>query len=76
MPNALESRLLSLKKKWARAYWLINANKSRVKRFIENAKNKDQFLNIFIDSGKVITSTCGKNPPVISAREELKKDAA
>ena len=30
---------------------------------------------MFIDSGKV-TSTWGKEPPVMTTREELKKDAA
>ena len=41
-------------------FWLVNPNRSRVKRFIENTNNKDQFFKyIFIDSGKV-TSTWGK----------------
>ena len=31
---------------------------------------------MFIDSGKVINTYMVKNPPVIKAREELKKDAA
>ena len=40
-----------------RSYWLVSSNRSRVKRFIENTKNKDQFFKyIFIDSEKV-TST-------------------
>ena len=30
---------------------------------------------MFIDSGKV-TSKCGKEPPVMTTREELKKDEA
>ena len=35
-----------------RSYWLVNSNRSRVKRSIENT-NKDQFFKyIFIDSGK------------------------
>ena len=60
----------------SRSYWLVNSNRSRVKRFIENTNNKDQFFKyIFIDSGKV-TSTQGKEPPVMTIREELKKDAA
>ena len=60
----------------ARSYWLVNSNRSRVKRFIENTNNKDQFFKyMFIDSGKV-TSTWGKEPPVMTTREELKKDAA
>ena len=58
----------------AKSYWLVNSNISRVKRFIENTNNKEQFFKyIFIDSGKV-TSTWGK-PPTITNREELKKDA-
>ena len=60
----------------AKSYWLVNSNRSRVKRFIENTNNKDQFFKyMFIDSGKV-TSTWNKDPPVMTFREELKKDAA
>ena len=33
------------------------------------------FKYMFIDSGKV-TSTWGKEPPVLTTREELKKEAA
>ena len=60
----------------ARFYWLVNSNRSRVKRFIENTKNKDQFFKyMFIDSGKVI-STQGKEPHFITTKKELKKYAA
>ena len=60
----------------AKSYWLVNSNRSRVKRFIENTNNKDQFFEyIFIDSGKV-TSIWGKEPPVMTTREELKKEDA
>ena len=59
-----------------RSNWLVNSIRSRIKRFIENANNKDQFFKyIFIDSWKVI-SAWGKEPPVMTTREELKKDAA
>ena len=59
-----------------RSYWLDNSNRSRVKRFIENTNNKAQFFKyIFIDSEKV-TSTWSKEPPFMSTREELKKEAA
>ena len=59
-----------------RSYWLVNSNRSRVKRFIENTDNKDQYFQyMFIDSGKV-TSTWGKEPPVMTTREELKIEAA
>ena len=59
-----------------RSYWLVNSNRSRVKRFIENTNNKDKFFNyMFIDSGKVL-SMWGQEPPVMTTREELKKEAA
>ncbi|WP_288255787.1 molecular chaperone Tir [uncultured Prochlorococcus sp.] len=52
---------------------MVNSNISRIKRFIENTNNKDQFFKyMFIDSGKV-TSTWGKESPVMTTREELKK---
>ena len=58
----------------ARSYWLVNSNRSKVNRFIENTNientnNKDQFFKyMFIDSGKV-TSTWGKEPPFMTTRE-------
>ena len=55
---------------------MVNSNRLRVKRFIENTNNKDQFFKyMFIDSGKVI-STWGKEPPVMTTREELKKNVS
>ena len=75
MRDALESRLLSLKVMES-AYWLVNSNRSRIKRFIENTNNKDQFFKyIFIDSGKV-TSIWDKEIPFMTTWEELKKEAA
>ena len=60
----------------AKSYWLVNSNRSRVKRFIENTNNKDQFFKyMFIDSGR-ITSTWGKEPPIMTSREELKIELA
>ena len=59
-----------------RSYWLVNSNRSRVKRFIENKNNKDQFFKyMFIDSGKV-TSTWGKEAPIMTNREELNTESA
>ena len=59
-----------------RSYWLVNSNRSRMKRFIENTNNKEQFLKYMsIDSGKII-STWSKEPPFMTTREELKKEAA
>ena len=60
----------------ARSYWLVNSNRSRVKRFIENTNNKDQFFKyMFVDSGKVV-GVLGKEPPVMTKREELKIEKA
>ena len=57
-------------------HWLINSNRSRVKRFSKNIQNKDKFFEyMFIDSGK-ITGLFGEQPPVMTTREELKIDKA
>ena len=57
-------------------YWLINSNRSKVKRFHKNKHNKDKFFEyMFIDSGK-ITGVLGEQPPVMTTREELKIDKA
>ncbi len=57
-------------------FWLINSNRSKVKRFHKNKHNKDKFFEyMFIDSGK-ITGVFGEQPPVMTTREELKIDKA
>ena len=57
-------------------YWLINSNRSKVKRFYKNNKNKDKFFEyMYIDSGKII-GLLGQQPPVMTKREELKIDKA
>tara|TARA_R100001163_G_C4972006_1_gene131545 strand:- start:118 stop:366 length:249 start_codon:yes stop_codon:yes gene_type:complete len=58
------------------SFWLVNSNRSRVKRFQKNVKNQDKFFEyFFIDSGKII-GIFGKEPPVMTTREELKIDKA
>ena len=58
------------------SYWLINSDRSRVKRFSKNKQNKDQFFEyMFIYSGKIV-GVLGKEPPVLTTREELKIEAA
>ena len=58
------------------SYWLINSDKSRVKRFSKEKQNKDQlFEYMFIDSGKIV-GVLGKEPPVLTTREEFKIGAA
>ena len=57
-------------------FWLINSDRSRVKRFSKNKQNKDQFFEyMFIDSGKIV-GVLGNEPPVLTTREELKIEAA
>ena len=57
-------------------YWLINSNRSKVKRFYKNNKNKDKFFEyMYIDSGKII-GLLGQQPPLMTKREELKLDKA
>ena len=60
----------------AENFWLINSNRSRVKRFSKNNQNKDIFFEyMFIDSGRIL-DVLGKEPPLITTREELKVDKA
>ena len=57
-------------------FWLINSNRSRVKRFSKNNQNKDKFFEyMFIDSGRIL-GVLGKEPPLMITREELKVDKA
>jgi len=57
-------------------FWLINSNHSRVKRISRNNQNKDKFFEyIFIDSGRIL-GVLGKEPPLMTTREELKVDKA
>ena len=47
-----------------------------IKRFAKNKQNKDKFFEyMFIDSGKIV-GVLGKEPPVLTTREELKIEAA
>jgi len=57
-------------------FWLINLSLSRVKRFSKNNQNKDKFFEyMFIDSGRIL-GVLGKEPPLMTTREELKVDNA
>ena len=57
-------------------FWLINSNPSKVKRFSKNNQNKDKFFEyMFIDSGRIL-SVLGKEPPLMTSREELRVDKA
>ena len=53
-------------------FWIINSNRSRVKRFSKNNQNKDKFFEyMFIDSGRIL-GVLGKEPPLMTTREEIK----
>ena len=60
----------------AKSYWLINSNRSEVKRFIKNDKNIDGiFEHMFIDSGKIV-GVLGKDPPVMKTTVSVDIDLA
>ena len=57
-------------------YWLINSNKSEVKRFIKNEKCIDLPVEyMFIDSGKIV-GYLGKEPPIITTTVSVDIDLA
>ena len=57
-------------------HWLINSNRSQVKRFIKNDKSIEEvFEYMFIDSGKIV-GVLGKEPPVITTTVSVDIDLA
>ena len=57
-------------------HWLINSNRSEVKRFIKNDKSIDEvFEYMFIDSGKIV-GVLGKEPPVMKTTVSVEIDLA
>ena len=60
----------------AKAYWLINSNRSEVRRFIKNNKSiNGVFEYMFIDSGKIV-GVFGKNQPVMTTTVSVDIDLA
>ena len=60
----------------AKSYWLINSNRSEIKRFIKNDQNiEGVFEYIFIDSGKIV-GYLGKEPPIIETTISVDIDLA
>ena len=60
----------------AKSYWLINSNRSEVKRFIKNDKSiKGIFEYMFIDSGKIV-GYLGKEPPLMTTTVSVDVDLA
>ena len=57
-------------------HWLINPNRSEVKRFIKNGKSIDGvFEYMFIDTGEIV-GVLGKEPPVITTSVSVEIDLA
>ena len=57
-------------------HWLINPNRSEVKRFIKNGKSIDGvFEYMFIDTGEIV-GVIGKEPPVMTTSVSVEIDLA
>ena len=60
----------------SKSYWLINSNRSEVKRFMKNDKSVDGvFEYMFIDTGKIV-GEFGNNPPVMTNTVSVEIDLA
>ena len=60
----------------AKSHWLINFNRSEVRRFIKNDKSIDGvFEYMFIDSGKIV-GVFGKDPPLMETTVSVEIDLA
>jgi len=60
----------------AKSYWLINAKKTEIKRFIKNDKSTVGFFEyMFIDTGK-INGVLGKDFPVMITTVSVEIDLA
>ena len=60
----------------AKSYWLINSNRSEVKRFMKNDKSIDVvFEYMFSDTGKIVGGL-GNKSPVITNTVSVEIDLA
>ena len=60
----------------AKSHWLINSNRTEVKRFVKNDKSIDGvFEYMFIDTGKIV-GVLGKEPPVMTTTVSVDIDLA
>ena len=59
-----------------KSHWLINPNKTEVKRFIKNDKSIDGvFEYMFVDTGKIV-GLLGREPPLITTTVSVDIDLA
>ena len=60
----------------AKSHWLINPNKTEVKRFIKNEKSIDGvFEYMFVDTGKIV-GMFGEEPPIMTTTVSVDIDLA
>ncbi len=60
----------------AKSHWLINLNRTEVKRFKKNDKSIDGvFEYVFVDTGKIV-GVLGKEPPVLTTSISVDIDLA
>ena len=60
----------------AKFHFLINSNRTEVKRFVKNDKSIDGvFEYMFIDTGKIV-GVLGKEPPVMTTTVSVEIDLA
>ena len=60
----------------AKSHWLINSNRTEVKRFIKNDKSIDGvFEYMFVDTGKIV-GVLGKEAPVMKTTVSVDIDLA
>ena len=60
----------------AKSHWLVNSNRTEVKRFLKNNKSIDGvFEYMFVDTGKIV-GVLGKEPPIIKNTVSVDIDLA
>ena len=60
----------------AKSYWLINSNRTEVKRFMRNDKSiNGVFEYMFVDTGKIV-GVLGKEPPLMTTTVSVDIDLA
>ena len=60
----------------AKSYWLINSDRTEVKRFIKNEKSVEGvFEYMFVDTGKIV-GVLGKEPPLMTSTVSVDIDLA
>ena len=60
----------------AKSHWLINPNRTEVKRFIKNKKSIDGvFEYMFVDTGKIV-GMFGEEPPIMTTTVSVDIDLA